>query len=66
MFEGLCIDVCVCVCFTCMQMVDPRTCKGSNSLQRVSGSLSMVEVATDGSVYGVNRQGQVFRRYCHS
>ncbi|XP_062389941.1 fish-egg lectin-like [Sardina pilchardus] len=42
--------------------VDPFTCQGSNVLRKVKGSLSMVEVATDGSVYGVNNEGQIFRR----
>ncbi|XP_041940331.1 fish-egg lectin-like isoform X1 [Alosa sapidissima] len=42
--------------------VDPRTCKGSNVLSKVAGTLSMVEVATDGSVYGVNSKGQILRR----
>ncbi|KAG5283523.1 hypothetical protein AALO_G00043000 [Alosa alosa] len=43
--------------------VDPRTCKGTNVLYKVGGSLSMVEVASDGSVYGVNSQGQILRRH---
>lgn len=43
------------------EAVSPNACQGSQ-WQQVAGSLSMVEVATDGSVYGVNSVGNVFRR----
>ncbi|XP_062382992.1 fish-egg lectin-like, partial [Sardina pilchardus] len=36
-------------------------CKG-DGLQLIEGSLSMIEVAGDGSVYGVNSEGNVYRR----
>ncbi|XP_062389940.1 fish-egg lectin-like [Sardina pilchardus] len=44
------------------EKVDPFTCQGMKIMRKVKGSLSMVEVATDGSVYGVNNEGQIFRR----
>ncbi|KAE8594141.1 hypothetical protein XENTR_v10019456 [Xenopus tropicalis] len=37
------------------------SCQGTGS-QRLQGSLAMVEVGTDGSVFAVNTQGKVFRR----
>uniref|UniRef100_A0A8C8RDT6 Fish-egg lectin n=1 Tax=Pelusios castaneus TaxID=367368 RepID=A0A8C8RDT6_9SAUR len=36
--------------------------EGSN-WQHIPGKLSMIEVGTDGSVYGVNSAGQIYRRY---
>ncbi|OCT56509.1 hypothetical protein XELAEV_18000001mg [Xenopus laevis] len=42
--------------------VTQTSCKGTRSV-RVSGSLVMVEVGTDGSVFGVNQYGKVFRSY---
>uniref|UniRef100_W5MRU0 Fish-egg lectin n=1 Tax=Lepisosteus oculatus TaxID=7918 RepID=W5MRU0_LEPOC len=39
-----------------------QNCKGSDRWYPIQGSLSMVEVGTDGSVYGVNRNGVVFNR----
>ncbi|CAJ0967935.1 unnamed protein product [Ranitomeya imitator] len=41
--------------------VQPSACRGSR-WQQVEGSLVMVEVATDGSVYGVNSGGMVYKR----
>ncbi|XP_073513806.1 fish-egg lectin-like [Phyllobates terribilis] len=41
--------------------VQPSACRGSR-WQQIEGSLVMVEVATDGSVYGVNAQGMVYKR----
>ncbi|XP_067284130.1 fish-egg lectin-like [Pseudorasbora parva] len=38
------------------------SCGGSPFLDVVNGNLSMVEVATDGSVYGVNYQGSLLQR----
>jgi len=44
------------------QNVTSSSCGGSSSWDAVSGSLSMVEVATDGSVYGVDYQGSLQQR----
>ncbi|KAM4014953.1 fish-egg lectin-like [Anomaloglossus baeobatrachus] len=41
--------------------VQPNACKGSRWVQ-IAGSLVMVEVATDGSVFGVNSNGMVYKR----
>ncbi|KAM4015294.1 fish-egg lectin-like [Anomaloglossus baeobatrachus] len=41
--------------------VKPTDCQGSR-WQQVDGKLKMVEVGSDGSVYGVNSQGQVYKR----
>ncbi|XP_056399738.1 fish-egg lectin-like [Hyla sarda] len=41
--------------------VTPTSCRGSR-WQQIEGSLVMVEVGTDGSVYGVNAQGYLFKR----
>ncbi|XP_073513805.1 fish-egg lectin-like [Phyllobates terribilis] len=41
--------------------VQPTACQGSR-WQQIDGKLEMVEVGTDGSVYGVNSQGQVYKR----
>ncbi|XP_069803271.1 fish-egg lectin-like [Dendropsophus ebraccatus] len=41
--------------------VDPTSCRGSR-WQQIDGKLIMVEVSTDGSVYGVNSQGQLYKR----
>uniref|UniRef100_W5MRW0 Uncharacterized protein n=1 Tax=Lepisosteus oculatus TaxID=7918 RepID=W5MRW0_LEPOC len=35
---------------------------GSDRCYPIQGSLSLVEVGSDGSVYGVNRNGVVFKR----
>ncbi len=35
---------------------------GSGSFLNIAGRLSMIEVATDGSVFGVNSQGNLFQR----
>ncbi|KAM4015298.1 fish-egg lectin-like [Anomaloglossus baeobatrachus] len=43
------------------QNVSPEACQGSQ-WQQVDGRLLMVEVGTDGSVYGVNEVGNSFRR----
>ncbi|XP_072513489.1 fish-egg lectin-like [Salminus brasiliensis] len=45
-----------------MKGVTSTACAGSLSWEQVSGSLSMVEVSTDGKVYGVNSNGDVFVR----
>ncbi|XP_051776601.1 fish-egg lectin-like isoform X2 [Erpetoichthys calabaricus] len=45
-----------------MKGVTPTACKGSQQWQNIPGSLAMIEVGTDGSVYGVNADGNVFRR----
>ncbi|XP_069599025.1 fish-egg lectin-like [Ranitomeya imitator] len=43
------------------EFVTPQACQGVK-WQPLAGSLSMLEVGTDGSVYGVNAAGQVFKR----
>ncbi|XP_046899889.1 lectin L6-like isoform X2 [Hypomesus transpacificus] len=42
--------------------VNSFNCEGDGTWQEVPGSLSMIEVGSDGSVYGVNSVGDVFRR----
>lgn len=42
--------------------VTPDSCAGSR-WQNIPGKLSMIEVGTEGSVYGVNSAGQIYRRY---
>ncbi|KAJ8354771.1 hypothetical protein SKAU_G00223380 [Synaphobranchus kaupii] len=42
--------------------VFPAACLGNTDWQLVAGKLVMIEVGTDGSVYGVNAVGDVFRR----
>ncbi|XP_046881807.1 fish-egg lectin-like isoform X1 [Hypomesus transpacificus] len=42
--------------------VNSFNCEGDGTWQKVPGSLSMIEVGSDGSVYGVNSAGGVFRR----
>ncbi|XP_038670153.1 fish-egg lectin-like [Scyliorhinus canicula] len=41
--------------------VTPNGCLGKSWVQ-IDGKLSMIEVGTDGSVYGVNHDGKLFRR----
>ncbi|KAM4014957.1 fish-egg lectin-like [Anomaloglossus baeobatrachus] len=41
--------------------VQPTYCKGSR-WQHIDGRLKMVEVGSDGSVYGVNSNGKVYKR----
>ncbi|XP_034765480.2 fish-egg lectin-like [Acipenser ruthenus] len=45
-----------------MKGVTPDACMGSKAWELVPGALSMIEVSTDGSVYGVNSAKDVFRR----
>ncbi|XP_073513804.1 fish-egg lectin-like [Phyllobates terribilis] len=40
--------------------VQPTACRGSR-WQQIEGRLAMVEVGTDGSVYGMNNEGQVYK-----
>ncbi|XP_036413465.1 fish-egg lectin-like isoform X4 [Colossoma macropomum] len=40
--------------------VTPTACGGS--LQQIPGSLSMIDVSTDGKVYGVNSNGDIYQR----
>uniref|UniRef100_A0A671Q401 Fish-egg lectin-like n=1 Tax=Sinocyclocheilus anshuiensis TaxID=1608454 RepID=A0A671Q401_9TELE len=42
--------------------VSNNVCSGSGSFVNIPGSLSMIEVATDGSVFGVNYQGNLYQR----
>ncbi|XP_074869322.1 fish-egg lectin-like [Carettochelys insculpta] len=41
--------------------VTPDPCAGSR-WQHIPGKLSMIEVGTEGSVYGVNSEGRIYRR----
>ncbi|XP_048013041.1 fish-egg lectin-like [Megalobrama amblycephala] len=43
--------------------VTGSACGGSSFSEIINGTLSMVEVATDGSVYGVNSQGSLLQRF---
>ncbi|KAF4108022.1 fish-egg lectin-like [Onychostoma macrolepis] len=45
-----------------MRDVSNAVCSGSNKLENIDGLLSMIEVATDGSVFGVNHDGKLFQR----
>ncbi|XP_036375677.1 fish-egg lectin-like [Megalops cyprinoides] len=45
-----------------MKDVTDTNCMGNKSWQNIPGKLSMIEVATDGSVYGVNKDGDIYRR----
>uniref|UniRef100_A0A3B1JKL3 Fish-egg lectin-like n=1 Tax=Astyanax mexicanus TaxID=7994 RepID=A0A3B1JKL3_ASTMX len=45
-----------------MKGVTSNTCAGSLNWENVSGALSMIEVSTDGKVYGVNSSGDIFAR----
>uniref|UniRef100_A0A673NAL9 Fish-egg lectin-like n=1 Tax=Sinocyclocheilus rhinocerous TaxID=307959 RepID=A0A673NAL9_9TELE len=42
--------------------VSNNVCSGSGVFVNIPGSLSMIEVATDGSVFGVNYQGNLYQR----
>ncbi|KAL2103075.1 hypothetical protein ACEWY4_002243 [Coilia grayii] len=42
--------------------VFPNACSGDVDWQHISGSLSMIEVGSDGSVYGVNSNGDIYQR----
>ncbi|XP_042559778.1 fish-egg lectin-like [Clupea harengus] len=42
--------------------VNSFNCLGDGSWQHIPGALSMIEVGSDGSVYGVNSAGHVYRR----
>lgn len=43
------------------QYVSSELCAGSQ-WQQIDGALIMLEVGTDGSVYGINSAGQAFKR----
>ncbi|XP_050977437.1 fish-egg lectin-like [Labeo rohita] len=45
-----------------MKDVSNNACSGSGDWQHIPGALSMIEVATDGSVFGVNHDGMLFQR----
>ncbi|MGH0129664.1 UNVERIFIED_CONTAM: hypothetical protein FKN15_065957 [Acipenser sinensis] len=45
-----------------MKGVTPEACMGSKEWQQIPGALSMIEVSTDGRVYGVSSDGNVYRR----
>ncbi|XP_067289748.1 fish-egg lectin-like [Pseudorasbora parva] len=42
--------------------VSSNACAGSGKFENIGGLLSMIEVGTDGSVFGVNYQGSLFQR----
>ncbi|XP_066573990.1 fish-egg lectin-like [Amia ocellicauda] len=42
--------------------VTTQQCQGTGPWQQVNGSLSMLEVGSDGSVYGVNHAGDIYHR----
>ncbi|XP_018941613.1 fish-egg lectin-like [Cyprinus carpio] len=42
--------------------VSNNVCSGAGTFVNIGGLLSMIEVATDGSVFGVNYQGSLFQR----
>ncbi len=48
--------------FGLVQGVTNNVCSGSGNFVNIPGLLSMIEVATDGSVFGVNYQGSLFQR----
>ncbi|KAL1266871.1 hypothetical protein QQF64_002546 [Cirrhinus molitorella] len=45
-----------------MRDVSNNACSGSGSFQNIPGGLAMIEVATDGSVFGVNSPGTLYQR----
>uniref|UniRef100_A0A8C4TJ83 Fish-egg lectin-like n=1 Tax=Erpetoichthys calabaricus TaxID=27687 RepID=A0A8C4TJ83_ERPCA len=45
-----------------MNNVIPTSCMGNQQWQNIQGSLAMIEVGTDGTVYGVDNTGKIFRR----
>ncbi|XP_072513105.1 fish-egg lectin-like [Salminus brasiliensis] len=45
-----------------MKEVTQTSCGGSLKWEQIPGSLSMVEVSTDGKVYGVNSNGDMYER----
>ncbi|XP_036413467.1 fish-egg lectin-like isoform X5 [Colossoma macropomum] len=40
----------------------PTACGGSLKFEKIPGSLSMIDVSTDGKVFGVNSNGDVYQR----
>ncbi|XP_050976379.1 fish-egg lectin isoform X2 [Labeo rohita] len=42
--------------------VSNKACSGSGTSENIPGFLAMIEVATDGSVFGVNSKGALYRR----
>ncbi|XP_050976384.1 fish-egg lectin-like [Labeo rohita] len=45
-----------------MKDVSNKVCSGSGGFVNIPGALAMIEVATDGSVFGVNSQGMLYKR----
>ncbi|XP_036413282.1 fish-egg lectin-like [Colossoma macropomum] len=45
-----------------MKGVTPTACAGSLEWQQIPGALSMIEVSTDGKVYGLDSEGDVHQR----
>uniref|UniRef100_A0A672QMN7 Fish-egg lectin n=1 Tax=Sinocyclocheilus grahami TaxID=75366 RepID=A0A672QMN7_SINGR len=48
--------------YSCWGDVSNNVCSGSGVFVNIPGLLSMIEVATDGSVFGVNYQGNLYQR----
>ncbi|KAI4882228.1 hypothetical protein NFI96_025677, partial [Prochilodus magdalenae] len=46
-----------------MKGVTPTACAGSLEWEQISGSLNVIEVSTDGKVFGVNADGDVYQRH---
>uniref|UniRef100_A0A8C1W0Z2 Fish-egg lectin-like n=2 Tax=Cyprinus carpio TaxID=7962 RepID=A0A8C1W0Z2_CYPCA len=45
-----------------MKDVSNNVCSGAGTFVNIGGSLSMIEVATDGSVFGINSNGMLYQR----
>ncbi|KAL7851821.1 hypothetical protein SRHO_G00176060 [Serrasalmus rhombeus] len=45
-----------------MKDVTPTTCAGSLKWEQIPGGLSMIEVSTDGKVFGVSSIGEIYQR----
>ncbi|XP_036413471.1 fish-egg lectin-like [Colossoma macropomum] len=45
-----------------MKGVTPTACAGSLSWEQIPGALSMIEVSTDGKVFGVTSNGDIYER----
>ncbi len=52
-----------CVSSCVEQSVTGASCGGLGVFEAVAGSLSMVEVASDGNVFGVDPQGNLLQRW---
>ncbi len=52
-----------CVSSCVVQSVTGASCGGLGAFEAVAGTLSMVEVASDGNVFGVDPQGNLLQRW---